>query len=284
MRLLSYRSYEDLTHDGINLNSRKSEEYPLLVNCAGLTDINKKFETYNKRGREDYYLMYIVSGRIRVWLDGVGKYASDGDFLIFPPGYKYRYSFSGDGAISYYFVHFTGSEAERFIKRLGFSDAPRIMHAGHSEAAAIGFRDMFEAYAVNGEFRDLSLACALERILISLATAESRSKSEDLLSRSATYIHANYTGEIFVSELAALEGLSVSRYNVLFKKLKGVSPVKYIIGLRMAHAASLLSDTNLGVAEIGEIVGYCDSHFFSKSFKRHFGISPLEYRIKHQEN
>ena len=103
------------------------------------------------------------------------------------------------------------------------------------------------------------------------------------LSSSISYINANYTSEIFVPDLAAMEGLSVSRYNVRFKSITGVSPVKYIIGLRMSHASSLLSDTNLSVSEIGEIVGYSDNHFFSKSFKEHFGLSPVAYRQKHGE-
>ena len=105
-----------------------------------------------------------------------------------------------------------------------------------------------------------------------------RGYSHTPLERSIAHIKTSYTEEISIPELAAMEGLSVSRYNAVFKESTGVSPVKYITDLRITHACSLLQSTNLHVKEIGVMVGYKDNHFFSKAFKAKIGMSPREYR------
>ena len=93
-----------------------------------------------------------------------------------------------------------------------------------------------------------------------------------------TYIISKYTEDISVPYLAEMEGLSVSRYNTLFREINGTSPIKYIISLRMNHACTLLATTNLAINEIGSAVGYQDNHFFSKLFKKYVGIAPQTYR------
>ena len=278
MRSIIYHSFEDNVSNGLNHNSRASSELPLVVNCAGKINLERKFETYNTVGRADYYLMYLVSGRLKVYLpDGV-RMAEAGDFIIFPPEYKYRYYSSGSVALSYYFVHFTGSDVERIIERCALAPLPCLWHAGSSDEAVAGFSSLFEEYARADELRDVSLCSSLLRVLLALSKSVRAKNGERPLSRSMTYIISKYTEDISVPYLAEMEGLSVSRYNTLFREINGTSPIKYIISLRMNHACTLLATTNLAINEIGSAVGYQDNHFFSKLFKKYVGIAPQTYR------
>ena len=280
MRSVICYSFEDNLAAGLNHNSRVSDDLPLVVNCAGNINLPRKFETNNTLGRVDYYLMYIISGRLKVWLpDGI-RTAEAGDVINFPPGYKYRYSSSGKSALSYYFAHFTGSDVEKILERCFFSPLPSLWHAGSSDDAVEAFSSMFESYARADELRDVSLGSSLMRILVALSSAIRAKNGERPLSRSMTYINSKYVEDICVPELAEMEGLSVSRYNVLFREINGVSPIKYIISLRMKHACTLLSSTDLAVNEVGAAVGYDDNHFFSKLFKKYVGASPVAYRIE----
>lgn len=278
MRCLSYYSYDDNSQKGLNMCNRASDEVPLLVNCAGTISIAESFTTYNAEGRLDYYIMYIVDGRLRARLGEQTAKLGAGDFIIFPPRNKYWYNFSGNGEINYYFVHFTGSAAESLLATLGLSELPCARHAGYSEAVAQAFSELFEAYAQDDGLRDVSLASALMRVLVALRRAETIKEGGALLSRSLSYIKGQYVEKIRIPELAAMEGLSVSRFNSLFREVTGTSPVKYITELRMIHAASLLRSTDLPVARIGAMVGYEDNHFFSKTFKGYSGTSPQNYR------
>jgi AraC-like DNA-binding protein len=278
MKSVIYHSFEDTISHAYDRNSRASETHPFEVNCAGFITINPPFTASNPRGRADYYLMYINDGYLRVDLGAQSIRCTAGDAIIFPPKYKYSYAFMGSNTVSYYFVHFTGSHVRPLFETLGFSNPPTVFHAGNAKEALQGFSDMFEAYVRDDDLRDVSTAVALEQILISLARASRKKEAPAPLERSTAYIRSFYSEDINIPELAAMEGLSVSRYNSLFKETLGMSPIRYITDLRMKQACALLKATSLHIKEIGENVGYRDNHFFSKTFKAKIGLSPSEYR------
>jgi AraC family transcriptional regulator of arabinose operon len=283
MKTFGYYAFDDSPGDSLNLCSRESFDAPITVNCAGVISLNKPFTTHNKKARLDYYIMYISVGELEFEIGGEKKTARPGDFVIFPPKYRYKYSNLTGNEISYYYVHFTGSYAEALLSVLSFSTLPGMYSAGYSEPAAQGFSRLFSAFSEESELTDVKAAAALQDILISLSDSYKSKDKTAALSRSVSHIKAFYTTQISVGELAALEGLSVSRYNTLFKKYTGTSPIKYITSLRIKHAATLLSSTNLDVKTVGELVGYEDNHFFSKTFKSNTGISPLEYRKQREK-
>ncbi|HYF50953.1 MAG TPA: AraC family transcriptional regulator [Planctomycetota bacterium] len=79
-------------------------------------------------------------------------------------------------------------------------------------------------------------------------------------------------------ELAATAKLSVSQFSYVFRKHFGTSPIDYLLNLRLQRAVYYLSDHNLNMTEIASRVGFNDSLYFSKQFKRRYGKSPLKYR------
>ena len=109
----------------------------------------------------------------------------------------------------------------------------------------------------------------LERLMISLARRVSGEKKEaNLLNKSIAYINSNYIDDIRIPELAKMESLSVSRYNTLFRKVTGLSPIEYIKKMRLASACELLSATDLPIKTVSAMVGYADSHFSAEFLKR----------------
>jgi AraC-like DNA-binding protein len=71
--------------------------------------------------------------------------------------------------------------------------------------------------------------------------------------------------------------LSERTMNRLAKKQFGKSLHQQVIELRLLHGLKLLQSTNKSVQGIADLIGY-DRHYFSKAFKRHFGISPAQIR------
>lgn len=282
MRSFSCPFFEDSHNDGLNKNDRSSDAWPLVVNCSGTVSISAPFTTHNTVGRSDYYLMYIIEGRLSVELAGDCGVAKAGDFIIFSPGYKYKYTFSGDGVISYYYAHFTGSEIEKTLHALTLSpDA--VYTAGHSDMAIEAFSEIFAAYTENDEFSELATGAAMKKALVALARARIGGAKRSPIKRSLAYIRASYTEDIRIPHLAAMDGFSTSRYNAVFREQTGTSPMGLITDLRLGHACTLLSSTNLSIGDVGRTVGYFDNHFFSKIFKSHIGLSPKEYRQRATE-
>jgi two-component system response regulator YesN len=90
------------------------------------------------------------------------------------------------------------------------------------------------------------------------------------------YIHENYTREITLAELAEKVFISRNYLSLIFKNATGETINNYIIRVRMEKAKGLLLKGTLKIYEIAESVGYKNIPYFSTTFKKHFGITPVE--------
>lgn len=275
-----YNTYaEPLLKNPLNSCSRHSTEYPLMVNCTGNVDLAVPFTTDNPSGREDYYLLYMVKGMLNVSLPGGTQTLRSGQAVLFPPKYHYRYVYDGAESLNYLWVHFTGSYAEQFLRECGFFPLPFVCPQSDDTRIVGEFHRLFEYFERDGAHLRQKRACALERLLLTLADdAASETEGAGTLEKSLRYIHAAYHTDLRIPELAKMENLSHSRYIALFQKKTGLSPVSYIVQMRIRTACDLLRNTDMSVKQIGLLVGYEDPHFFSKLFKKHVGLPPQEYR------
>lgn len=92
------------------------------------------------------------------------------------------------------------------------------------------------------------------------------------------YIGENFTNEISIDKLSTLCGISDSTLKKLFIKKFGITPTKYIIGVRMHYACDLLRSGLYSVSQVSLMCGYNSLYYFSRQFKAHEGVSPSEYR------
>lgn len=84
-----------------------------------------------------------------------------------------------------------------------------------------------------------------------------------------------------LSEIAKSAGLSNSRVESLFKGELGKSPMQYHKELRLEKACELLEDPSLAIKHVRLEVGYQDHSHFFRDFKKHFGMTPSQYRERH---
>ncbi|MDF5714737.1 MAG: AraC family transcriptional regulator [Rhizonema sp. NSF051] len=83
-----------------------------------------------------------------------------------------------------------------------------------------------------------------------------------------------------VASLAEQIPMSRSAFAERFTRLVGEPPMQYLTSWRMVKAANLLQDSQVGIRDIAEHVGYASEVAFSKAFKRWAGIAPGIYRRK----
>ena len=91
------------------------------------------------------------------------------------------------------------------------------------------------------------------------------------------------SNDVSLNTVAAQVGVSSSYFSSIFKQETGQSFVEYLTKLRIDKACELLRCTTLRTAEIGELVGYNDPHYFSATFKKVTGVSPKDYKNGGQE-
>ena len=76
---------------------------------------------------------------------------------------------------------------------------------------------------------------------------------------------------------------STASFAITYKKEKQQSTVNYLIELRIRKAGDYLEHTEMSVADIARTVGYEDSQYFFRVFKKATGQTPLQYRQQHRK-
>ncbi|MDI9243829.1 AraC family transcriptional regulator [Marinobacter sp. CHS3-4] len=91
-------------------------------------------------------------------------------------------------------------------------------------------------------------------------------------------MHAEYSREYTVEELAALANMSTSAFHQHFKEITRTSPVQYLKRFRLIKARQLMTRNQLNVNQAASAVGYLSVPQFSRDYKRYFTVSPGQHR------
>ena len=92
------------------------------------------------------------------------------------------------------------------------------------------------------------------------------------------YIEQSIEKPLNLAELSSVAGISDFHFNRIFKTVTGISLKKYVMGRKLARAASQLNATGKSVLEIALDSGFEYPEVFSRDFKKQFGISPTQFR------
>jgi AraC family transcriptional regulator len=117
-----------------------------------------------------------------------------------------------------------------------------------------------------------------------LAEQESQAPAQGHQSRAVAhalqFIHAHYTRDLSLNEIAKAVSLSPFHIARLFKQSLGVSPHQYLIQLRVNSARSLLAagSGERSLAEVASAVGFADQSHLTRHFKRIVGVTPRQFR------
>ncbi len=94
------------------------------------------------------------------------------------------------------------------------------------------------------------------------------------------YVDNNYFKDLTLQSLSREFGINYSYLSQVFKKITRKPFSEYLTAVRLGHACQMLSDTQKKVSAIAEQVGYNDYHYFCNIFKKHFGMTPSQYRAQ----
>ncbi|MFC6096360.1 AraC family transcriptional regulator N-terminal domain-containing protein [Flavobacterium qiangtangense] len=104
------------------------------------------------------------------------------------------------------------------------------------------------------------------------------SDSNSSLSPIISYIKANIQNSINMKKLSDVANMSTTAFHRFFKKELGITPVEFIAQEKIKMAKTLLSEPNIHINEVSYELGYEDSNYFIRLFKKHEGITPKQYQ------
>lgn len=94
------------------------------------------------------------------------------------------------------------------------------------------------------------------------------------------HVSRHFSHKLTLPEAAHMVHMSQPQFMKTFKKVAGTTLVAYLNHVRLSSAARLLHETALTIAEIAGEVGFSDQSYFDKQFKRAFGCSPKQFRLR----
>ncbi len=150
------------------------------------------------------------------------------------------------------------------------------------------FSDLQKIIREDADARDGHLEfvrCYVLEIILTIfrECAEKRNRSEEALTHytfilTYDYCQKNFASNIKLSEMCRELHYSLPYLSVRFKEVHGCTFTQLIQRFRVEEACRLLISGNKKVVEIAALVGYSDVQSFFKVFKKHMGITPLQYR------
>lgn len=138
--------------------------------------------------------------------------------------------------------------------------------------------DREEGYeVVCQDLLEVLLVRLMRRTDIPLAQAVSRRASRECAAVKR-YIDSHFKENISLDLLSELA--HVNKYYMVhaFSREYGVSPINYLISRRIRESRCLLSDTDHSLSQISHMLGFSSPSYFSQSFRRLEGMSPMEFR------
>jgi AraC family transcriptional regulator len=126
------------------------------------------------------------------------------------------------------------------------------------------------------------LTHVLVRAILDLRVSLTGAFARVEVQRAIELMHARYGESLSVSQLARAVHRSESHSSRLFKVETGLSPVEFLIRVRIEKARHLLSHTDRNVSEIALQCGFASCAHLSATFRRVVGVSPVRYRRSFQ--
>ncbi len=93
------------------------------------------------------------------------------------------------------------------------------------------------------------------------------------------YIDLNFTRQCSVELLAEKCGFVEGYFSKLFKETMGISVKSYIDKQRKYTAEAMLMDKKTNISQVSAALGFSNDSYFYKWFKKHYGVTPQQYRI-----
>jgi AraC-like DNA-binding protein len=203
---------------------------------------------------------------------------SKGDYFCLVPNQTHTYKTSSENLLKMVWLAFDGKQAKSILQNIGVTpSSPVVFDVVDEEVKEL----LLEFNDLTSEWTVLTRLSKMYELfsLLSLRTSKSSSE-ENWLKKSTEFIETHFGEGITVEDVANYVGLHRSYLTSQFTEKLGYSPKKYIVSLKMQHAAKMIEEKNYNITEIAYSLGYSDLYSFSKAFKNHFGISPKKSRLE----
>jgi AraC-like DNA-binding protein len=230
--------------------------------------------------RPHYLIHYCLHGQGTYYVNGAVFHIKGGEGFLIYPGVTTLYRADDKDPWEYCWIGFGGFDVPTILHSCGMSAANPVFSDHYNGTLWEDIRELIFMFTERkgNEFTYLAQLYHCFSHMCLPFGASFEFVHEAHISKALDYIHNNYTYDIAISDVA--KHLSIDRTYLykLFMTNLSVSPQQYLINYRLGISKKLLRDTSLTVTEVAYSSGFRDSSSYNKHFKKHFNMTPLQYR------
>ncbi len=215
-------------------------------------------------------LTFVIDGSVNYRINGQSFTVGAGDAVFCPMGAS-RYREKGENRAVYVSINF-------MCEKNDIPLLPFYLENVYNHDIDFCISKMLEIYFRSGVYTQNKCSCLLEYILCDLPERRNVSGENKHVVLMKRYISYNWNEGINLPDIADACHLSESYCSSLFKQYVGQTISDYITDIRINRASEMLRYSNESVSEIAEKTGFCDIYYFSRTFKKIKGMSPLQFR------
>lgn len=235
-----------------------------------------------KRGRTPFtILQHTISGAGNLRFENRSFRLGPGDTMVLTVPHHHRYWLEPGGRWQFFWLSMNGEEALRIHREVIHTAGP-VLHLGAAAVerlagcclALIGGEGITAGRASSIAY-DAAMALFDDVFGAHAAPDALRGAMRPVIA----HIEAHLGRPLPVAELARVAGMSRAHFSRVFAASEGLPPADYVLRRRLESAARLLvQGASLSVKEIAILSGFADPNYFAKAFRRHYRLSPTEYR------
>lgn len=272
----------------INLTAGDDDRlWGLTVSSVGYRSV-KPGEPYAFPGKGrapgEYLLLYIVGGRGIFSSEATGREkeipVGEGQMLLLFPGIEYNCRPLPGSGWDEYRIGFQGGTVDSHVANGFFSPQKPVLTVGaDSEIEELYRRTADIAAQQKAGYQQVlaGIASLILGLAYSACLNNRFGNAEDCINRAKALISEEFR-DIKPQDIARRLDMSYSAFRKIFRQYTGFAPMQYILDVKIGKSKELLTDTDLPVREIARRMGFDSQEYFSTSFRRSSGTTPLHYR------
>lgn len=231
----------------------------------------------------DKYLMYFIKeGRATVTLAGGEELTLTSGFFVNFPHSLSHYKCDENSPWTIKWIMADGQAVEKYLELLGITRDKPYMPLNEGHAIEATFDEMYENFDKNHVSNKVLCISLVHKLFSLLIGDRDKTKPFNRYSSEAQRIIEECYGDpaFTVEALAKKIGLHNNYFSQLYKKETGMPPKKAIDLTRLDAAAKMLKFTDKAIKEVAFECGFSDELYFSRAFRKSFGMSPKDYRCQ----
>ena len=217
-----------------------------------------------------------ISGQIEYCFEDRRIVVHAGEMIFLPLGSNYTYRVLSQEESKCTIINFSGD----FV-----SDEPAVYsleHFSHNDRIFNNYADMWNFGNAGDRYSCMSLLYELLSFIYNHENLEYYEKKKlSVIEPAMKYLKKHiFDTELKINELYKLCGVSHTYFRKIFLSQTGLTPKEYVIEKRLTHAKVLIENAEMETVKgLALSVGYIDSLYFSKAFRKKFGVPPTGVNI-----